>query len=230
MDFVAYLKDKAILNNNNDQLNEQFNIDEELENILNHSSPLYNEKEYWNNRYEKEPNEYEWYQNWNRLKPIFTQYINSNSIVLDVGCGTSNILNELIKEGISKGIGIDFSEILISKLKNNFLNESKLEFILTDCIKLPFQDNSFDFIYDKGTLDSLISTIESTKNINLMIKEIYRVLKPNGHFIEISYGTPTTRSNFLKSSNFEWNLIETKKIEKIYEPDSFHFIYIIKKN
>ena len=50
-------------------------------------------------------------------------------------------------------------------------------------------DRTFDVIIDKGTLDALISG----KNMNvchLMLKESMRVLKKDGQFILITYGSP----------------------------------------
>lgn len=56
-------------------------------------------------------------------------------------------------------------------------------------------DQTFDVIIDKGTLDALISG----HNIDIcvkMLKESMRVLKKNGQFILITYGSPQGRKKF----------------------------------
>ncbi len=97
-----------------------------------------------------------------------------NKKVLDIGCGKGRFLKHLVELG---GIctGIDLSDNLIKGAKTNV---KKASFIQGSATELPFKDNYFDYIYS-------IETFEHIPNIKLAIKEIFRVLKPNGKVIII---------------------------------------------
>lgn len=127
-------------------------------------------------------------RNWGKYPPEelirfiavnFYHINNRKSIkILDLGCGTGACTWYLAREGFSV-YGIDGSKTAI---KNNrkYLNDEKLnaELVIGDISSLPWQESMFDAVIDIGCI--LCNTIDNTK---LILKEIYRVLKPNGlHF------------------------------------------------
>lgn len=63
--------------------------------------------------------------------------------ILDYGCGAGWLSNILSSEGYSV-VGIDSSSWLIENA--NKLNCASAQFIVGDCMSLPFEDDSFDFI------------------------------------------------------------------------------------
>lgn len=226
---IAQLIKETIVPNQQEQEQEQDHIDEELENILSHPAPRYHEADYWNNRYDHDSDEMDWYQPWANLKNHLLKYIPKDSIVLSVGCGNSPMSAEILKEGAGKVHNIDFSHVVINQMKTQYQEEANLIWTEANATKLPFEDNTFDFIFDKGTMDSFVATSDSTKQIPTMLAEIARVLKPGGVFAEISYGTPNTRTPFLKASTLPWTLTETKEIEKPNESGTYHYAYVMKK-
>jgi len=52
---------------------------------------------------------------------------------------------------------------------------------------MDFDDCSFDMVIDKATFDSVICGEGSTKNIEKMMDEVYRVLKDDGVYLMVSY-------------------------------------------
>ncbi len=93
--------------------------------------------------------------------------------ILDVGCGTGNLLNYLAKrnkEAILFGVDIE-KEIVNRAEKNKYCQREK--FILMDAKKLPFEDNFFDEIY-------CYEVLEHVKDLNQVLSEIKRVLKKRG--------------------------------------------------
>ena len=210
---------------------EDDHIDQELENILNRPAPPYNEIDYWNTRYEREPEPYDWYQTWERLKPIVLPVINGRQKALDVGCGSSTLCSDILEDGFEHVIGYDASSVVIEQNKQRFADEPRLEFICGDATKMEkLESNSFDVVFDKGTMDSLMSSGSSARSVSQVLAEISRVLKPGGVFVEISYGTPNTRVSFLKNPQYGWTVLENQEIEKITERDTFHYIYFAQKN
>ena len=62
-----------------------------------------------------------------------------------------------------------------------------------DIRDLKYEDNYFDLVIDKSTLDSILCGEKSFLNTAIVTKEIQRVLKAGGIYLVISYGTPENR-------------------------------------
>jgi ubiquinone/menaquinone biosynthesis C-methylase UbiE len=110
-----------------------------------------------------------------------TQYakIKNGDVVIDLGSGAGNdafiARNETGKTG--KVIGIDFTPAMIERARQN--NEvrgfNNVEFRQGDIEKMPVTANTADVIVSNCVLNLV-------PNKDGVIKEIYRVLKPGGHF------------------------------------------------
>jgi EEF1A lysine methyltransferase 4 len=59
-----------------------------------------------------------------------------------------------------------------------------------------FQNDQFNIIIDKGTLDSILCGENSIPIGEKMMAEVYRILAPGGTFICISYGDENNRKSF----------------------------------
>jgi ubiquinone/menaquinone biosynthesis C-methylase UbiE len=96
--------------------------------------------------------------------------------ILDVGCGTGDLLNYLAKKNKESLLwGVDISDKNIKRANKN--KHSKREkFTKLDANTLPFKDNFFDEIY-------CYEVLEHVKNLDKVLDEIKRVLKNKGKFI-----------------------------------------------
>ena len=101
--------------------------------------------------------------------------INTKTKLLDLCTGTGDLIS---MANVKDSIGVDFSEKMleIARVKHPNYN-----FINTNCSVLPFDDNSFDII----TMGFGLRNIENREQV---LKEIYRVLKPNGEFLQLDFG------------------------------------------
>lgn len=110
-----------------------------------------------------------------------TQYanINKGDTVIDLGSGAGNDCFIARAEAGENGriIGIDFSPQMISKARNNAIKRgyTNVEFLEGDIENMPLSDNTADVVVSNCVLNLLPQK-------NLIFKEIYRVLKPGGHF------------------------------------------------
>ncbi len=105
--------------------------------------------------------------------------IKKGDTVIDLGSGAGNdcfvARHETGVEG--KVIGIDFTPIMIEKARNNAekLGYNNVEFREGDIDEMPVNDAVADVIVSNCVLNLV-------PNKDKVIKEIYRVLKPGGHF------------------------------------------------
>ena len=107
--------------------------------------------------------------------------------ILDIATGTGDLAINLAETNASKIIGLDISsgmlEIGKDKIKKKHL-DSKIDMVLGDSENMPFNDNTFDAI----TVAFGVRNFETLEN---GLKEIYRVLKPNGTFVILETSIPT---------------------------------------
>ena len=102
----------------------------------------------------------------------------NNAEILDYGCGIGSFVEEVSKFGPKKIVGIDISEVSINKaVKRTKELKTTVDFIVDNCEKTKFDNNSFDVVYGSGILHHL--------QINKCLDEIHRVLKPNGSLVFI---------------------------------------------
>lgn len=110
-----------------------------------------------------------------------TQYarIKQGNTVIDLGSGAGNDAFVARKEAGETGkvIGIDFTPAMIEKARANAekLGFNNVEFRQGDIEKMPVTANTADVIVSNCVLNLV-------PNKDGVFKEIYRVLKPGGHF------------------------------------------------
>jgi len=106
-------------------------------------------------------------KSFSKLKP--------NKKILEVGCG-QGIGEKIITKNFhpSEYYGIDLDEKMIKRAQKR--KSSKRFFQTADVTNLPFDDASFDAVFDFGIIHHVPNWKDS-------LKEIKRVLKPGGEFL-----------------------------------------------
>jgi SAM-dependent methyltransferase len=99
--------------------------------------------------------------------------------VLDLGSGAGNdcfVARAIVGEN-GKVIGLDMTEPMVLKARENCakLNFKNVEFVLGDIEKMPFDDKLFNVVISNCVLNLVPDKSKA-------FKEIFRVLKPGGHF------------------------------------------------
>ena len=119
------------------------------------------------------------------VAPMYSEIVNrimseNPKSVLDVGCGTGNVLMRLMSnEGLNL-YGIDISENMIETAKKNLKNRAELK--VGDAEYMPWNDNSFDVIVCNASFHHY-------PNPEKVLLEMKRVLKDNRTLI---IGDPTS--------------------------------------
>lgn len=108
------------------------------------------------------------------------------SKVLDIATGTGDLAILLSNTNAEKIIGLDISAGMLEVGKQKIAQKNlsdRIEMVLGDSEKIPFEDNSFDAI-------TVAFGIRNFENLELGLSEILRVLKPNGIFVILETSVP----------------------------------------
>ena len=108
-----------------------------------------------------------------------------DDIILDIGCGGGGNIERYAKIILNGKIyGIDYSKTAITvstEINKKYIEQGIVEIYQASVSPLPFEDDSFN----------LVSGFEAYyfwTDLTRALKEIYRVLKPNGHLILVNEG------------------------------------------
>jgi malonyl-CoA O-methyltransferase len=93
--------------------------------------------------------------------------------VVDLGSGTG-FFTDILASKFQQTIGVDISKKMLAFAQEN--RSKEITWLEADAYHLPFQENSIDVIYSN-------LVIQWCDQLDLLVKEILRVLKPGGLFI-----------------------------------------------
>jgi demethylmenaquinone methyltransferase / 2-methoxy-6-polyprenyl-1,4-benzoquinol methylase len=140
--------------------------------------------------------------------------------ILDIATGTGDLAILMTQTSAERIVGLDLSagmlEIGKTKIENKNLS-SKIEMIVGDSEKLPFEDNSFDAI-------TVAFGIRNFETLEKGLIEIKRVLKPNGIFVVLETSNPT-RFPFKQGYFFHTKYI-LPIIGKLFSKDNVAYDYL----
>ena len=210
--------------------------------LLNYAQ--YGDKKYWVDRYENLKNSCEWYEDYETIKPIIQELnLSKRSVILHVGIGNSEFSEKMYDEGYKKCYNIDFARNVIHYMKQrNKRLRSSMIFETMNALDIEYEDEQFDIIFDKATLDCILCDIQANKKAKLYMDEVYRLLKPKGYFFMISNSEPKNRNNYLLKPEYKFNIMVHKieneeKDVKYYDMLDYnlnylkkpHYVYVCQK-
>ena len=78
----------------------------------------YGKVEFWQERYTKQPEPFDWYQVYSGIKDVITQHITKSDKILNVGAGNSRLSEEMYEEGYSNITNIEISPKCVSFMED----------------------------------------------------------------------------------------------------------------
>lgn len=191
----------------------------------NHSREVTNfsGKEYWEDQYQQCNKLYEWYQPWSLFRPHVGHLIRDCDRMLNLGSGNSPMSYDMLSDGVQHIYNVDISPTVTEQMRERYASDSRLEWFTMDACQLSFENDMFDVVIEKGTIDALSCNSSANDLISQLLHEAMRVLKPGGVFISISFGAPGVRSGHLKAC--KWRVNEVIKVPKLFVPDNFYYVY-----
>ncbi len=107
--------------------------------------------------------------------------------ILDIATGTGDLAIMLATINPEKIVGLDLSPGMLDIGKKKIVEKNltdKIDMILGDSEKLPFNDHTFDAV-------TVGFGVRNFENLEKGLHEIYRVLKPKGSFVVLETSQPT---------------------------------------
>ena len=121
------------------------------------------------------------------LADYFRKKFSIDDMILDIGCGVGFYSNKIAETG-AKVLGVDPNDNFITIAKKNASKNASYQKMeigsrgALDSIK----SNSFDYIFMSDVLLFYFVPISSEQpDIKILLKDIFRILKPNGTFISL---------------------------------------------
>jgi len=167
----------------------------------------YGKTEYWDERYTRDPEPFDWYQRWSGIRDIVGEYLKSKSAsILNTGCGNSRLSEEMYEDGYTQIMNVDYSLVAIKSMQEKYREKVGMQFVQMDLRAMEFPEGAYNVVIDKGTLDSVLCGEGSTLNVQKMLMEVSRVLDSKGVYILISHGQPSYRLTYLQRPEFGWDV------------------------
>lgn len=184
-----------------------------------HSGPRKQNQEwdsYWgkkntvsNNFYDKIAKLYRKYVMVNMFEYFMKKNFSSGSKLLHAGCGGGYA--DVCLYGYAEVVALDNSPSALDRYKKNHGDKSKI--ILGDIFHLPFEERSFDGIYNQGVMEHF-----SEEEIREILSEFKRVLRANGKLVIFWPPTFGSTTNTLDALHFILNKILRRKV-RLHPPE-----------
>jgi demethylmenaquinone methyltransferase/2-methoxy-6-polyprenyl-1,4-benzoquinol methylase len=118
-----------------------------------------------------------------RKEVVRRTYISPGAYVLDLGTGTGDIAQEIIKQSIdSRVVGGDFT-ISMMRVGKEQPAKSRIIWVGCDALNLPFADQTFEAVVSGFLFRNVV-------DIHQALKEQFRVLKPGGRMVTLDTTRP----------------------------------------
>ncbi|CAK9046205.1 eEF1A lysine and N-terminal methyltransferase (eEF1A-KNMT) (Methyltransferase-like protein 13) [Includes: eEF1A lysine methyltransferase [Durusdinium trenchii] len=138
---------------------------------------------------------FDWYSTWDTpinwlslgvstLGSVIGPFLFANASILMLGCGRSDMSQQMYREGFRNITNVDISSGLLERLRRGFEREMPLmSWRWMNASSMDTEDQSFDVVLEKGTLDSLQ---DNSELFQAAVRESHRVLRSDGLFISVT--------------------------------------------
>ncbi|MEX6627089.1 bifunctional demethylmenaquinone methyltransferase/2-methoxy-6-polyprenyl-1,4-benzoquinol methylase UbiE [Tenacibaculum salmonis] len=145
---------------------------------------------------------------------------NNPKQILDIATGTGDLALMMAGLNPDKIVGLDISAGMLEVGKQKIAKANltdKIEMIVGDSEKMPFENNTFDAI-------TVSFGVRNFENLDKGLTEIYRILKPGGKFVVLETSNPT-KFPFKQGYKFHTNVL-LPIIGKMFSKDKVAYSYL----
>jgi SAM-dependent methyltransferase len=145
---------------------------------------------YWDERYSKYTESFEWYYPYSYFKGIINDAVSVDARVLVAGCGNSTMCEDMVEDGYNSVLGTDISRVVIDMQTLLAVEYPEIKYQQCNMCNSFMEPECVDAIIDKGLYDAILCAVNGERQIQLYIREVLRLLSSEGVFILISHHLP----------------------------------------
>jgi SAM-dependent methyltransferase len=147
-----------------------------------------NKKSHWENVYTTKPHDQvSWYREHldNSLKMILQTGVGRDAAIIDIGGGSSTLVDDLLDNGFADVSVLDISGAAIDKSKERLGERSgRVAWFEADVTEVTLPGDHYSVWHDRAVFHFLIDADDRRKYVELVM----RSLKAGGHIIVASFG------------------------------------------
>lgn len=206
----------------------------------------YANPEYWEERYRSSDTTFDWFLTYDNLQAVLRPLLQpaEQIRVLVVGCGNSRLSACLYEHlNVTRITNVDVSPTVISQMQRRYAEMEGMQWVCCDLVTTPLEkmlqelcpgDYLYDFIIDKGLVDSVLGGANSFHNLYTLNRHLSRLLKKGGRYLCVSYGAPETRIDHFRRKKLlfeaEHRLIEKPMFSSSDSSPTGHYhLYVMLK-
>eukprot|EP00747_Dinoflagellata_sp_TGD_P171706 gnl/TRDRNA2_/TRDRNA2_206397_c0_seq1.p1 gnl/TRDRNA2_/TRDRNA2_206397_c0~~gnl/TRDRNA2_/TRDRNA2_206397_c0_seq1.p1 ORF type:complete len:338 (-),score=25.37 gnl/TRDRNA2_/TRDRNA2_206397_c0_seq1:13-1026(-) len=165
-----------------------------------HVFPKLDSKCYWWSYYATSFTPEEWFSSAEEAVRLTLEHIDQNAPhCLVIGCGTSRLPEQLTTRCAANVVATDISTMILW-LRRLWSRSSRIHWEVADATVLPYDNCSFDIVFDKGTIAAI--SCGAPNGATLCFSEVLRVLRPNGLYASF-WISASKMDDLIAASNFE---------------------------
>lgn len=158
------------------------------------------------------------------LNTIEALHLTSGDQILEIGMGNGFFVKNILSiDKTIKYMGCDFSKAMVEeamKRNENFIQSGQARFLFADANNLPFENESFNKVFS-------INTIYFWESPQIVLSEIWRVLKPKGQ-ITISV-RPKSMMEHYPFVKYGFNMFAKEDLIELMANNRFKAIDVVEK-
>lgn len=137
---------------------------------------------------------------------------------LEVGCGNGVVSKYIAKKYLLNVTGVDVDPEQIQLAQENIDDIPNVHFLEADATNLPFQDNDFDIVLSFGVMHHISNWLDA-------LREIKRVLKPQGYFIYADIIFTELIAKFGRSFKHSYGVTTMHDLDSFIQENGFSTIH-----
>jgi len=137
---------------------------------------------------------------------------------LEVGCGNGAVSKHLAKRYLLNVTGVDIDPEQIQLAQEGIDKIPNIKFVEVDATSLPFPDNGFDIVLSIGVMHHISNWLDA-------LREIKRVLKPQGYFIYVDLIYPELIAKFGRSFKHRYGITTMQDLKLFAQENHFSPIH-----